>query len=471
LIGGAGFLASLLLSGYVFWEMVEQPLEIIDSEIETIGRMAARMILTGREKAGLPLREASLPEGDRYWITIQDENSGKELYRSRVARLVDIPLADRPSRATVGVVVPPSRIRLGQDRGDEVTFRMGTFRFNLDGRPILLQIGRPSEWLEEEILDIAVEIAGGLAFSTLFLLVISHFIAGIILKPVGAIGDLTREINEKSLDQRIPAGKERDEFNALAGTINRMLDRLQHSFAKQKRFLADTSHDLKTPLTMLRLSMDEILSGNREDVPDSLRRVLVRQNIQILRMERLVKNLLELSSLEISESIDFRPVDLTSLLESLLEDYGLLADKRNIGIRTRLPGKVAIQGDPDKMTRALSNLLDNAVKYNRDGGQIDLELTIGKENIRIAIANTGMGIPRREIDKVFDQFYRVERSRSLRYGGSGLGLAIVKRIVELHGGSIEIESEQDAWTKVSVLLPSYLLIEDERKKYESWIKM
>ena len=302
--------------------------------------------------------------------------------------------------------------------------------------------------------DTIIGLAGGLAFSTLLLLGISYFIAGIILKPIGTINDLTRDINEKSLDRRIPVGTGRDEFNELARTINRMFDRLQHSFARQKRFLSDASHDLKTPLTMLRLSIDEILSQNQEDLPDFLRESLLRQNVQVLRMERLVKNLLDLSSLEILESIKTEDLNLTKLIETLLEDYRLLADTRNIRVKAQIPKDVTINGDPEKMNRALSNILDNAVKYNCDGGEIHLNLERNDKTVRLGVSNTGPGIPEHEIDRVFEQFYRVEGSRSSQYGGSGLGLAIVKRIIELHGGSVKMESKKGVWTKLTILFPN-----------------
>ncbi len=454
LIAGAGFLASLFLSGVVFLGMVEQPLRIIDSELESTGRMAARMILTRQGKPSLSPVDPMFPDSDRYWLKIYDQNSRDTLYQSHVAKLVDIPWSKPSSSSTVSTIIPRSQINLGQDERNEVTFRIRTFGFTLDGRPLILQIGMPIEKLEEEIWDTVIGLASGLAFSTMLLLAISYFVAGMILKPIGVISNLARDINEKSLDQRIPVGAGRDEFNELARTINRMFDRLQHSFARQKQLLANASHDLKTPLTMLRLFIDEVLSQNREDLPDFLRESLLRQNVQVLRMERLVKNLLELSSLEISQSIKREPIDLTNLIESLLEDYRLLGDTRSIQIYAQIPKNLTIKGDPEKITRALSNILDNAVKYNCDGGEIHLDLKRIDTTVTLSITNTGPGIPEYEIDKVFDQFYRVEGSRSTQYGGSGLGLAIVKRIIELHGGNVKMESKTDAWTKITLLLPN-----------------
>ncbi len=455
LIAGAGFLASLVFSGLVFWEMLEQPFRVIDSELAATARRAAAVILTGQKKLGSPPAIPPFVERGNYWLKIYDQSSKKTLYRSYLASFVDIPLMKPASKATVSTIISKRKINLGQDRRNEVTFRVRAISLTLDSRSLILQIGRPVEKLEEAIWDILIGLVSGLAFSTMLLLAISYFVAGMILKPIGVINDLARDINEKSLDRRIPVGAGRDEFNELSRTINQMFDRLQYSFQRQKRLLVDASHELKTPLTMLRLSIDEVLSGNRECLPASLRQSLLRQNEQVLRMERLVKNILNLSALEISETVKSEVVDLTNLIESLLEDYRLFAGERNIRIDVHIPKNLTINGDPEKLIRALSNILDNAVKYNQEGGWIGLEARDADGDVNLKLINTGAGIPASDLDKIFEQFYRVEKSRSLKYGGAGLGLTIVKRIIQLHGGKVKVESKEGAWVRITICLPSH----------------
>ncbi|MFA5519133.1 MAG: HAMP domain-containing sensor histidine kinase, partial [Spirochaetota bacterium] len=291
--------------------------------------------------------------------------------------------------------------------------------------------------------------------SSLALIVISHVMAGKILRPIGEMKNLAQDISENNLEQRILHGKERDEFSELARTINQMLDRLQYSFARQRNFLFDTSHELKTPLTTIRLAVDKIASRDDGNLPPLIRSNLFRLKNQVLRMERLVKDLLNLSSLETLSSIDPKPVQISELLSSLVGEYKFLADSRNIKIDSRLPKGLVIQGDEQKLHRALSNILDNAVKYNVDGGQIALRGDLSAAGLTVTVANTGPGVAEADIPRVFDQFYRVEKSRSIEHGGSGLGLSIVKRIVELHGGDVTFESEQGGWTQVTVSLPRY----------------
>jgi signal transduction histidine kinase len=311
------------------------------------------------------------------------------------------------------------------------------------------------ENLNEEIWELVFGILAGLIFSTVGLIAISRVMAGKILRPIGEMKNMAQNISENNLEQRIPSGEGRDEFSELARTLNRMLDRLQYSFARQRNFLFDTSHELKTPLTTIRLAVDEIASRDAGNLPPLIRNNLFRLKNQALRMERLVKDLLNLSSLETLSGIDPKPVQISELLSSLVGEYKFLADSRNIKIDVRLPTGLVIQGDEQKLHRALSNILDNAIRYNMDGGQIALKGDLTAAGLTVTAANTGPGVAEADIPRVFDQFYRVEKSRSIEHGGSGLGLNIVKRIVELHGGDVTFESEQDGWTQVTVFLPRY----------------
>jgi signal transduction histidine kinase len=309
------------------------------------------------------------------------------------------------------------------------------------------------EKLKEEIRDLVLGIVFGLVLSTLALIAISRLVAGRILHPIGAMKDLAQDISDKNLDQRIPAGEGRDEFSELARTINRMLDRLQHSFVRQREFLFDTSHELKTPLTTIRLAVDEINARHGEELPPFAAENLTRLNHQVWRMERLVKDLLSLSSLETLTRIDTAPVHITHMLTSLAEEYQFLADAHGIRIRLSLPEGLIIQGDGEKLNRAFSNILDNALKYNVDGGWVDVTGRQSEGELAITVANSGPGLAEADIPRVFDQFFRGEKSRSEAHGGSGLGLAIVKRIVALHHGEVTLESEQGAWTRIAVHLP------------------
>jgi signal transduction histidine kinase len=213
---------------------------------------------------------------------------------------------------------------------------------------------------------------------------------------------------------------------------------------------------LKTPLTTMRLAVDEACATTAESLPSSTMENLLRLNVQVRRMERLVKNLLDLSALEMVDALEVEAVSLPALIDSLLTDYRLLSEARKINIDLHLAALGDIRGDRKKLRRAFSNILDNAVKYSDDGGKITIEGIQGKNEVTIRVTNTGPGIAPGDIDKVFDQFFRAEKSRSVEHGGSGLGLAMVRRIIALHGGRVELESREGNWTRVAVNLPTTL---------------
>jgi len=456
LIAGAGFIASLLFSVVVFFELVEQPIEILDDVLKEEAYRTTIMVLKRQRGSESATLDSAAYAMYTYWIEIYEQGTNRMLYQSSLAKSVKLSPVNPGSNAITRVAIPPGLINLEPDDSQDVIFRVRTLLLTLEGRRFIVQIARPMQELEEEIWELVLGIVSGLIFSTLALMAISRFMAGKILQPIGAMKDLARDISEKNLDQRIPAGEGRDEFNELARTINQMLDRLQHSFAKQKAFLFDTSHELKTPLTTMRLAIDEICTCDGGKLPSLAEENLFRLKNQVLRMERLVKDLLNLSSLEMLTSIDPKPVHITELLSSLVAEYQFLANAHNITIGIRLPNQLVIHGDAEKLNRAFSNILDNAIKYNVDNGGIEVTGDQSAAEVTITVTNTGPGVPEAEIPKVFDQFCRVEKSRSLRYGGSGLGLAIVKRIVELHGGKIKFESQQGSWTRVTVCLPGHL---------------
>jgi len=452
-IVGAGLITSLLFSIVVFYELIEQPFELLDSQMKADACKAAEILVKSREESDQKVIDAALPEINRHWIQIMDPNSKKMLFHSDLAQSVPFPPVKPGASAIVNVIVPYDHVKGEPAGGRKETFRVRTFRIVLDGGTFIVKIGRSMKNLKEEIAELIFGIAIGLVVSTLALIAISRFLAGKILQPIGRMKSLAQNISEKNLDERIPVGKGKDEFSELAKTINQMLDRLQYSFVRQKNFLFDTSHELKTPLTTIRLAVDEISAADGEKFPPFVKENFLRLNNQALRMERLVKDLLNLSSLEMMTRIDAKPVPIGELISSLAEEYQFLADARQIKMDIRLPKGLMIPGDAEKLRRAFSNILDNAVKYNDDAGRIELTVEATAAELTVTVANTGSGVAEAEIPKVFDQFYRVEKSRSIQHGGSGLGLAIVKRIITLHGGRVTFESQPGAWTRITVSLP------------------
>jgi two-component system OmpR family sensor kinase len=449
-ITGAGVLVSLVFSTVVFLAMIEQPYRLIDNELSTVSQFVMRLALPTAE---IPegMKNTNTPINSKeYWIKIFNAHQ-TVVYQSELTRYVDLPLYDKHSGYMIRTTIPSDHLKLNQDKENEVTFRVRRFRVPVKGGTYIVQIGKPIEKLDEEIFEIIKGIAFGLITAMLLLVFLSYLIAGKVLKPIGVIDRLAREINDKNLSVRIPLGQSRDELYRLSKSLNRMFDRLQSSFETQKEFVASASHELKSPLALLQLSMEDGIQN--PDLPESFREQLIRQTDIVRRMSRLVKNLLDLSALELKESLDLREIDLAELLKSVLSDYEVVFSTKKIDVQAEIPPELKVKGDRENLLRAVVNLVDNAVKYNYEGGKIKLEAAAKNKGVYMSLSNTGTGIPAADLDLIFVQFYRVEKSRSAAYGGSGLGLSIVKRIIELHGGRIDIESEPSAWTRVNIFLP------------------
>lgn len=450
-ITGAGVLVSLVFSMIVFWAMIEQPYRLIDDELDTAAKAVMHIVYPAGKKPETAKNDMTPNNFEGYWIKIFNDHM-KVIYHSDLTRYVDLPLYDKHSGYTIRTTIPRDRLNLNQDQENEVTFRVKRFRVPGPGGTYVVQIGKPIEKLDEEILEIIKGIAYGLITAMLLLVFLSYLVAGKVLKPIGVIDRLAREINDKNLSVRIPLARSRDELYRLSESLNRMFDRLESSFETQKEFVANAAHELKSPLALLQLSMEDCIQ--HPDLPGSLRDQLIRQTEIVRRMIRLVKNLLDLSALELKESLDLQEVDLTELLESVLGEFEVVFSTKKINVETDIPPNLKVMGDRGNLQRAIVNLIDNAVKYNHEGGQIKLKVSAQNKGVHMSLFNTGKGIPAVDLDRVFVQFYRVEKSRSAEYGGAGLGLSIVKRIIELHGGRIDIESNQSAWTRVNLFLPS-----------------
>jgi two-component system OmpR family sensor kinase len=449
-ITGAGVFVSLVFSVIVFLEMKEQPYQLIDDELNTVAQDVMRMAQPAGENPEAMQSKNALINLKEYWIKIYNDRMAL-VYQSEMTRYADLPFYDKHNGYTIRTTISKERLNLHQDKKNEVTFRVRRIRVPVAGGTYIVQIGKPIEKLDEEIYDIAKIIAIGLFTAMLLLVILSYLIAGKVLKPIGVIDGLAREFNDKNLSLRIPLGKNRDELYRLSESLNRMFDRLEHSFEAQKQFLASASHELQSPLALLQLSMEDCIQHRY--LPDNLKHQLIRQTDILRRMSRLVKNLLDLSALELKQRLDLKEINLVELLKSVLRDYEVVFSAEKIDIQADMPPKLPIKGDWDKLQRAIINLVDNAVKYNHKGGKISIKALENKRGVHMSLFNTGAGIPKTDLGRVFEQFYRVEKSRSTQYGGSGLGLSIVKRIIELHGGGIEIESEPSAWTRVNISFP------------------
>ncbi len=311
-------------------------------------------------------------------------------------------------------------------------------------------------------------VTGLLAAIALFALglavVVSAALARRFTTPIRQLTDASRALAEGDLARRVPAAQLRagsSELGELAVQFNTMADRLAESVELIRRdrdrsrdFLADVSHELRTPLAALR-TFNQLLMEGAGDDPDARAEFLESSAGQIERLDWLAQNLLELSKLDSGlVLLDLRPDDLRSAVESATHQYDALAERRGVTVRLDLTdAPIRIRHDPPRIGQVVANLVGNAVKFTPRGGVVSVSVQPTDDGARIDVIDTGVGIDSSELPHIFERFYRGSRANEARGAGSGLGLAIVRSIVDIHGGSVTVESGPGAGSRFTVHLP------------------
>jgi signal transduction histidine kinase len=393
-------------------------------------------------------------------------------------------LADRLARADVV-------IRLGIRVNDAfVPASGGEFRADLEEKP---QAGQVQERIKTEALyyhvpsalrEYFVEVTlsnpytyrataiatttGLLAIIGLVALAVSVVAAAALARrfttPLRRLTEASRALAEGDLARRVPtdaASAGSLELTELALQFNTMADRVQESVDiirrdrdRSRDFLADVSHELRTPIAAIR-TFNELLQEHAGEDPDARAEFLEASAVQIERLDWLAQNLLELSKLDSGlVLLDLRPDDLRATVEQAVEQAGTAARRRGVHLAIQLPDRpLRIRHDPVRVGQVVANLVGNGIKFTPRGGWIRVDVAATPDGARIDVADTGVGIAPDELPRIFERFYRGTRASEARASGSGLGLAIVRSIVEMHGGSVAVESRLGSGSTFSVSLP------------------
>jgi two-component system OmpR family sensor kinase len=352
-----------------------------------------------------------------------------------------------------------------------LTVRAGTVRLDPDG-PELRYVTHVVTGAGPRFVSLLVaadvrraELAVSQLIATLVLIVPVGLVAAVLvgswiahgaLEPVDRIISEVREITDgRSLHRRLAEPLVKDELGRLAATLNQMMTRLERSFAVLRRFTADASHELKTPLTVLRAGVERALTT--PSVPQETLAVLEETLQEIKRMTELVDALLTLARADEGIApLHREPVDLRAIVEEVRETGELLAEEAGVQMEvTAPPDPVIVPVDASRIRQLILNLLTNAVKYTPSGGSVRMQLGQEDGRVTVTVADTGIGIAAGDLPHIFDRFWRADsaRTRTGERPGAGLGLAICKWIAEAHGGTIDVQSRPGRGTTFTVTLP------------------
>jgi len=334
-------------------------------------------------------------------------------------------------------------------RVDDSGNTLGVVRFALPLSEVQLQI----QLIYRVILLSAI-------VAVVIALTVAYFLSRSITLPISRMQEAAQRITKGDFSRKVDI-KSKDELGELAKSLNKMAGELQQKMENLRRmdkvrtdFVANVSHELKTPLTLIKGYIETLEDRSINDKEKTRRFIsIIKEHTN--RLENIIEDLLSLSELELSkDSLSKTDFNLKELIDEVTLSFGYALDaKRQILSVEQQDNDFRIKADRDKIEQVIVNLIDNAIKYTNEAGKINISL-LEKENEYIfTVRDSGIGIPKEDMDRVFERFYRVDKARSRELGGTGLGLGIAKHIILAHRGQINIESEINKGTKVVVKLP------------------
>ena len=319
---------------------------------------------------------------------------------------------------------------------------------------VAIGVGQPLEPVTHAQEGVARAFVLAALLAGLCALVGGYLVGSRASHPLRRMAGVAQRVDAGDLKPRIRAqGREAGEVRVLAHAFNHMLDRLMDAFARQREFVADASHELRTPLTVIRGQI-EVLGENPSPSAEQVRRVQERLQAEVVRVDRLIDDLLLLAELEDAELIHKQPLDLESFVTDLWESTTLLAD-RSFQLGEIPPGTLV--ADPDRLAQALRNLLTNAIKQTESPhGRVEMRLQPGAGGrLSFIVEDDGPGIALDQRERIFDRFHRTDAARDRKSGGAGLGLAIVKAITTAHGGNVSASESSLGGARLELELPGF----------------
>jgi heavy metal sensor kinase len=358
------------------------------------------------------------------------------------------------SQAAPGDVPPPPPQQPADPRGPPPPRMRGALREFFHPAPggEVLLVGRS---IAEELAGLRVvawSLAGAGAVVLLLGLTGGWWVAGHAMRPIEEISATAVKIAAGDLSQRIRAADTDSELGRLATVLNSTFARLEAAFAQQQQFTADAAHELRTPVAVMITQTQTALKRERDAA--EYRATVEACQRAAQRMRQLMESLLQLARLDAGqERMSRLPLDLSKLVKDCLELVSPLAEARHIKIHCAIPALPCV-GDSERLGQVITNLLANAIEYNKEGGEVRVTGERQSGTVLLTVTDTGRGIAAEDVPRIFERFYRADKSRSGGGGHTGLGMAISRAIVQAHGGGIEVTSQPGAGTTFTVRLPA-----------------
>jgi signal transduction histidine kinase len=383
-------------------------------------------------------------------------------------------IGDRFIPSSNGLVTAQLREAAPGQTRESITTRQGPVRITDTAFPYALEVTLSGPYTFRAAA--AANVTGILAAIGLFALGLTIIVAAVLARryttPLRELREASRALAEGDLSSRVPRSLVRtgpSEVADLAIQFNAMAERLEESVAtirrdrdRSREFLADVSHELRTPIAALRM-FNELIREHGEDDPAARAEFIESTAQQLDRLDWLAQNLLELSKLDSGlVLLDLRPDDLRAAVESAVEQARPAAERREVALNVSLPdAPIRIRHDAQRVGQVVANLVGNAIKFTPPRGSVAVEVVAVPDGARIEVSDTGVGIDPAELPRIFERFYRGSRANEARGSGSGLGLAIVRSIVDMHGGTVTVESRLGAGSRFTVMLPRDPRLGDE----------
>jgi heavy metal sensor kinase len=371
------------------------------------------------------------------------------------------PLFAHPDRIELPGV--PAQTTFYTTNLDALQHRVAVRTIQTDGQSFVIRAAVPTEPFDQALDRFRLILKETLPVLIVLASLMGYWLSGRGLAPVTQIIHAARGIGVQNLSRRLIVPKPYDELRLLTETLNEMLARIESSVRRITQFTADASHDLRTPLALIRSSSELALLQTRseEQYRETLSGVLATCD----EATGLVENLLALARADAgAANLRFQPLDLTPHIRKTADEAGILAAAKRVQVTQELPEcPVWIQADGPAIERTLRIVLENAVKYTPSGGEVNVFLHDGGGAAHIEVGDTGIGIPAKDLPHIFERFYRADQARSRETGGSGLGLAIAQWVIEAHHGSISVRSAVGEGSVFSIRLPlteSRVLVKD-----------